>query len=259
MNDIILSIVVVTLLILLLIAGIAISFFMTGRQRMRQEQVLTETRMAFERELRQVESEVSEHIMGQFARELHDNIGQSLTAMHIEIENRKLDYPENKEGYKSIQIYLGEVTQQLRILSRTLNNDFIGHSGLLVAIQLEVDRLNTLRRFAVYLDAEGYISSLNKEQELMVFRILQEIIQNALKYSEAKALTITVRSDPFELQVQDDGKGFDYEAVFRMQQASGLRNILKRAQLAQLECTIRTKPGAGTTFVLKKLQPSSYI
>lgn len=259
MNDIILSIVVVTLLILLLIAGIAISFFVTSRQRMRQEQVLSETRMAFERELRQVESEVSEHIMGQFARELHDNIGQSLTAMHIEIENRKLDHPENKEGYRSIQIYLGEVTQQLRMLSRTLNNDFIGHSGLLVAIQLEVDRLNTLRRFAVHLDAAGYVSSaLNKEQELMVFRILQEIIQNALKYSEAKTVTITLRSEPFELQVQDDGKGFDYEEVFRIHQASGLRNILKRAQLAQLECTIRTKPGAGTSCVLKKLQPSQY-
>ena len=252
MNDIILSIVAVTLLILLLIAGIALTFFMANRQRMRQEQILTETKLSFERELRIVETEVSEHIMGQFARELHDNIGNSLWAVNIEIENKKLDYPENKEGYKTIQVYLDEVSRQLRLLSRTLNNDFIGNSGLLVAIQLEVDRLNTLRRFTVQLDDDSGVVSLEKDQELMVFRILQEITQNALKHSGAKQVTISVKSDPFELLVNDDGKGFDYETIVNSNKASGLRNILKRAQLARLNCTIHTKPGEGTTYILKK-------
>lgn len=252
MNDIILSIVAVTLLILLLIAGIALTFFMANRQRMRQEQILTETKLSFERELRIVETEVSEHIMGQFARELHDNIGNSLWAVNIEIENKKLDYPENKEGYKTIQVYLDEVSRQLRLLSRTLNNDFIGNSGLLVAIQLEVDRLNTLRRFTVQLDDDSGVVSLEKDQELMVFRILQEITQNALKHSGAKQVTISVKSDPFELLVNDDGKGFDYETIVNSNKASGLRNILKRAQLARLNCTILTKPGEGTTYILKK-------
>jgi signal transduction histidine kinase len=252
MNDIILSIVAVTLLILLLIAGIALTFFMANRQRMRQEQILTETKLAFERELRIVETEVSEHIMSQFARELHDNIGNSLWAINIEIENKKLDYPENKEGYKTIQVYLGEVTQQLHLLSRTLNNDFVGNSGLLVAIQLEVDRLNTLQRCTVQLDADSGVISLEKDQELMVFRILQEIAKNALTHSGAKHVTISVKSDPFDLQVKDDGKGFDYDEVFSTNKASGLRNIVKRAQLARLECTIHTKPGEGTTYILKK-------
>ncbi|ASS50846.1 MAG: hypothetical protein A3D31_14950 [Candidatus Fluviicola riflensis] len=255
MNDIILSIVAVTLLILLLIAGITLTFFMSNRQRMRQEQILTETKLAFERELRIVETEVSEHVMGQFAQELHDNIGQLLTAMHIEIENKKLDHPEHQEDYKPLEIYVGEVTQQLRLLSRTLNNDFIGNSGLLVAIQLEVDRLNTLRRFTVELKTDSGVPSLEKDQELMVFRILQEIAQNALKHSGAKKVQISVKSDPFELQVKDDGKGFDYDDVFRSNKASGLRNIIKRAQLARLECTIHTKPEEGTVYILKKSQP----
>ena len=89
----------------------------------------------------------------------------------------------------------------------------------------------------------------------MVFRILQEIAQNALKHSGAKKVQISVKSDPFELQVKDDGKGFDYDDVFRSNKASGLRNIIKRAQLARLECTIHTKPEEGTVYILKKSQP----
>jgi signal transduction histidine kinase len=254
MNDIILSIVAATLLILLLIAGIAITFFISNRQRMRQEQILVETKLDFERELRQVETEVSEHIMSQFANELHDNIGQLLTAMHIEIENQKLDNPDNQDGYKPLEIYLNEVTQQLRLLSKTLNNDFIAHSGLLTAIQLEVKRMNDLRRFTVHLDASLVISNLKKEEELMVFRIFQEILQNVMKHARAKKVFIRLESNPttFELEVKDDGKGFDYEEVFKQNKASGLRNILKRAALAELECIIHTKIGGGTSYILKK-------
>ncbi len=255
MNDkIIFAIVAGTLLFLLLIAGIVITFFLTNRQRMRKEQELTETKLAFEQELRQVETEVSEHIMGQFANELHDNIGQLLTAMHIEIENRKLDQPDNQESYKPLEIYLGEVTQQLRLLSKTLNNDFIAHSGLLTAIQLEVDRLNNLKRFRVHLEADSTGTPLKKDQELMVFRIFQEIVQNIMKHAESGEVFVRLKTNPeaFELQVTDDGKGFDYEEVFKQNKASGLRNILKRAALAQLECTIHTKKGSGTSYILKK-------
>lgn len=254
MNDIILSIVAATLLILLLIAGIAITFFISSRQRMRQERILVETKLDFERELRQVETEVSEHIMNQFANELHDNIGQKLTAMHLEIENRKLDSPNNREEYKPLEIYLDEVNQQLRLLSKTLNNEFIAYNGLLSSIQLEVKRMNSLRRFTVHLDGSLVNSILKKEEELMVFRIFQEILQNVMKHSAAKNVFIRLRSnfEGFELQVKDDGKGFDYEEVFRQNRASGLRSILKRAALAQVECTIQTKVGEGTSYILKK-------
>ncbi|TSJ45383.1 sensor histidine kinase [Fluviicola chungangensis] len=254
MNDIILSIVSATLLILLLIAGITITFFMAGRQRMRQEQILTETKLAFERELRLVETEVSEHVMGQFANELHDNIGQLLTAMHIEIENRKLDDPGSQDEFKPLEIYLNEVTQQLRLLSKTFNTDFIAHSGLLSAIQMEVNRMNNLRRFKVHLEAGNFVSVLKKEEELMVFRIFQEILQNVMKHSGAKNVSIHLKtdSDLFQLEIRDDGKGFDYQEVLKQNKGSGLRNILKRAALAQLDCEIQTKSGEGTCFILKK-------
>lgn len=261
MNDIVLAIVSATLLILLLVSGIIIAFFISGRERMKQEKVLAETRLGFERELRQAETEVSEYIMAQFARELHDNIGQLLTAMHIQVQNQKLDHPELAPGMQPIEIYLAETTQQLRLLSRTLNNDYIGRVGLMAALQLEVERLSALRRFRVHWNATQGPSRLNKDQELMIFRIFQEITQNALRHSGAANFHISVKNEAeiFELRVQDDGKGFDEEEILRGNKASGLRNIRKRAQMAGFSCEIVSAPGKGTLFILSGLPQPGFL
>ena len=254
-SDIFLAVILTTLLVLLLIAGIIITFFISGRQRIKDEMKLAQAKLDFEKELRQVETEVSEHVMGQFAQELHDNIGQLLTAMHIHIENQKLDYPTLSESFKPVEIYLDEVNQQLRLLSRTLNNDYLGHIGLLGAIQVEVDRLKLLRRFEVNLKVNGNVSNLGKKQELMVFRIFQEIVQNALRHSNAKNFSIELNcnTNEFELWVKDDGKGFLLEEILQSQKASGLRNILKRSKLAGLDCKIESRAGNGSTYKLKKV------
>ena len=253
MNDIVVGIVSTTLIILLLIAGLIIAFFMVSRQRAQQEKTLMENRLAFEREIRQVETEVSEHVMGQFAQELHDNIGQLLTAVHIQIENQKLDHPELVESFKPTEIYLGEVSQQLRLLSRTLNNDYVGHIGLVAAIGVEVERLRTLKRVTVHWDFHEETFDLTKDQELMVFRIFQEISQNVLRHSAAKNMHLSLNTHDgiFEFRAEDDGRGFNKEEIFRQNKASGLRNILKRARLAEMECEI-TSSEKGTTVVLKK-------
>ncbi|MCW3103306.1 MAG: hypothetical protein JWO09_1746 [Bacteroidetes bacterium] len=253
-KDIIFAIVSSTLLILLLIAILVIVFFISGKQRIKQEMEMAEAKLSFERELRQVETEVSEHVMSQFAQEIHDNIGQLLTAMHIQIQNQKLDHPQLAEEFRPTEIYLGEVSQHLRLLSRTLNNDYIGHIGLLGAIQTEVERLRALKRFEVHwLPVKGK-SNLGKDQELMVFRIFQELTQNALRHSAAKNLYIEIdtKNGQFELSLRDDGCGFVHEQVQASRKASGLRNIAKRAQLAGLECSISSSPGKGCEFKLKK-------
>src|SRR6185312_8522568 len=136
-TDIALPIISITLLVLLLIAGIIIVFFQAGRQRLKQQMEMAESKLNYEKELRKVETEVSEEMMQQFGQELHDNIGQLLTAVHIQLENLKIDHPGLKEGFKPMQEYLSEATQQLRMLSRTLNNDYIGHIGLLRALGVE--------------------------------------------------------------------------------------------------------------------------
>lgn len=245
-----------TLVIVMLIVVLLVSFIFSAIKRNRQQILLAEAKLNFERELRQAETEVSEHVMNRFAHELHDNIGQLLTAMNIQIENQKIDHPALSESFVTVQSYLTTVTQQLRLLSHTLNHDYLGHIGLTAAIQLEAERLSTLKRFKVFLEPVHGTSSLEKNQELMVFRIFQEITQNALKHSAAENLLISMNfNNGFELSVKDDGKGFDRQAALFSGKGAGLRNILKRAHLAGMDCEISSQPGEGALFILKNSAP----
>lgn len=255
-TEIILSVIGITSLILLLVAGIVMVFFQLSRQRMKQQMELAQNKLNYQKELRKAETEVSEEIMGQFAQELHDNIGQLLTALHIQLENLKIDHPALKESFKPMEIYLSEVTQQLRLLSRTLNNDYIGHIGLLGAMGVEINRIKSLRRFEVHWrpPVSGSLT-LTKEQELMIFRVFQEIIQNCLRHSHAKNVYITLHNEAqkFEMKIEDDGTGFDAESILQSEKASGLRNIIKRSHWAGMKCFIQSSPGKGCSVTLKKL------
>jgi signal transduction histidine kinase len=253
-NDLVLAVVCSTLLILLLIAGVTIAFFMVGRHKIRQQVELAETRLAFEKELRKAETEISEAVMTHFAQELHDNIGQMLTALHIRLENIKLDHPELETSFISSNNYVKEIHNQLRLLSRTLSNDFVGNIGLPAALQLECDRIRELRKMEVHFKNESENNTLESNQQLMIFRIFQEIVQNALRHSRARNLSVqlTQGGGDFMLEVRDDGKGFEEEKMIRDGKANGLLNMRKRAQLAGLSFEIRSNPGLGSLFILKR-------
>jgi two-component system, NarL family, sensor kinase len=252
-NGIFVAVISTTLLILLLVVIAVLVIIVSGRQRMKQEKELIESKLTFERELRQVETEVSEHVMGKFAQELHDNIGQLLTALHIQVENQKIDHPELKESFKPTDIYISEISQQLRMLSRTLNNDYLGHIGLLAAIELEVERMTGLKKFVVHCNALKGPTNLNKNQELMLFRIFQEIVQNALRHSGAANLFIDIKNEGqnFEMSIKDDGKGFNCDEVLNNRLGSGLQNIRKRAKLAGFRAEIISSPDNGCLFTFK--------
>lgn len=254
MNDIVLSIISVTIILLLLISGIVFSAFRLQRQRVVQQQKLNEVRLEFQHELRKAESEVSEGVLTRLATDLHDNIGQLLTAARIEIENRKLDYPECEKAFRSVDFFLGEATQQLRILSRTLNSDYLGKKGLLGALNVESERLRALKRFELKTSFDYAATPLDKDAELMVFRIFQEVVQNILKHAEATQVEVSLVAslNDFSLKISDNGRGFDFSEMRNSDIGSGISNIVKRTALAGLTCDFQTMPGHGTKVLLKK-------
>ncbi len=250
-NQIVLGVLFTTLLLLLLVAGIFISIYMAGKRRLQQEVKIAQLELTYEKELRKVENEVSENMMEHFAQELHDNVGHTLTCMRIAIENKKLDEPEIEHTFLPIEGYLEEASQQLRLLSRSLNTEYIANIGLIAAIELEVDRINQLRRQKVHWQNAAGNLSLDHNQELMTFRIFQEMMHNSIKHSQARNITISLaNNNGFELIVADDGKGFDVHQIEQSPKASGLKNIRKRAQMAGFTCSIESSPGAGCRYAI---------
>jgi signal transduction histidine kinase len=252
-NDIIYTVVFSTLAILLLIAGVAIVIFISNKQRITQEMKIAQMELDYEKELRTVQHEVQEHVLTNVGRELHDNIGQLLTVMHWQLEQKKVMAPEMSATLEPLHETLRNTTQQVKLLGRTLNSEMLEQNGLLNTIQMEVTRLQQLTHFTLHWTKDDTEPQLAPDQRLMVFRIFQEVLNNTMKHAKAKNITISIcGKQNFLLQVQDDGKGFDMDEKMRSGTGAGLKNIMKRAALANLDCTIVAQEGKGCIFTLKQ-------
>jgi len=246
------GIIVTTLVILLLIASIVISVFIASRQRLQQDIKLSQMELTYEKELRQTELEVKEQLMAQVSRELHDHVGHTLTNMRLTIENKKIDYPDVEILFKPVEILLDEASLQLRMLSRSMNSDYLNGLTFQDAIQQETIRLQGISKMEIdYRPGTHIYPSVDKDQLLMSFRIFQEILNNAIKHSGAQKLLIRSNHSDYLLQVSDEGKGFDLQQIIATGKASGLNNMQKRATLAKLDLLITTAPQKGTSITLK--------
>jgi signal transduction histidine kinase len=241
-NDIVYTVILSTLVILLLIAGVAITIFMANKQRITQEVKMAEMQRDYEKEMRTVQDEVQEQVLTNISRELHD---------HIQLEQKKLMNPEMQATLNPIHETLSKATQEVRSLGRSLNSDLLEQNGLLNTINAEVTRLRQFKHFEVSWENDATEPKLTKDQRLMAFRIFQEILNNMLKHAKAAHVAITLAGkEKFALVVKDDGKGFNVPEIMSAGSGSGLRNIVKRATLANLVCTIDSETGKGSIFTL---------
>lgn len=253
-RDVIFTVVFATVIILLLVAGIIITIFVANKQRLQQAMKITQMELDYEKELRITEAEISEQVFTQVSRELHDNIGQLLTLMRLQIENKKMDDEQYGDFLQPVEDTLISASEQVRQLSRSLNTDVISQRGLAKSLEAEVQRLQLLKRPAVAWQYDNMHVPLDKNQQLIAFRIFQEMTNNSLKHSRAKNLSITLTcADGFYLEVRDDGKGFSMQEVLLSGNVSGLNNMKKRAALAGFELFINSMPGEGCSYVLKGL------
>lgn len=241
MSNIELTIIATTLIILLLIATVAIVIFIANRQRLKQQ-------AKYERELRTAEQEVQESVLTNLAQELHDNIGQLLTVMYMQAKKEEIKQPELKLVLAPIVDTINETTDQVRALGRSLNTDMLRNKGLVENMTMEIERIRTLDKFSIDWQCTEDQTTLPKGDQLLVFRIFQELMNNTMKHAAAKQVSITLRNAPFKLVVKDDGLGFDLQAV--MKKGMGMQNIVKRARIANLSCDINTSPGEGCTFTI---------
>jgi signal transduction histidine kinase len=250
-NDVVFTILITTLIIFLLIAGIVITLLISHRRAEKSRRQMARLELDYQKELRTIESEVQEATLAHIASELHDNIGQLLTYMKLQVEKEKLRQPAIEPALNPISQTLQTTMQQVRLLSHSLSNDFITDGGLQRIIGQEAERLRGLGRFTVHFDTDGAEPVLSKDARTIAFRIFQEALSNALRHSGAQHINITLQGrGVFFLQLCDDGKGFDKAAATQESGGLGLKNMQRRAALAGLQCDIDTAPQKGCKFTI---------
>jgi signal transduction histidine kinase len=184
------------------------------------------------------------------AREIHDGIGATLSAMIMQIDYiLSLEDPEDMKGeIEELKNISEEGMDELRRAVTLLRTDF----DLKNMLSNMIDRLRSRYNHNVSSNIVLKEHNLRPDELLAIFRIIQEALTNIARHSEAKSVNISVLIDGrgFEISIQDDGKGFDVSRG--LEHHYGIINMKERARLIGAELRIESSPGSGTRVFLKR-------
>lgn len=210
----------------------------------------------FQKELTSSIVETQEQVLNNISQDLHDDAGQQLTFINFLIENYKLDHPELEELLIPLSQSAHNLSDSIRGISHSLNNQLLLQQDLLKAIETESNRINKSGVIHINYQCSGDKSKeFSTNEKIVIYRIFQEIINNCLKHAEASEIKINVATEPtFTLSISDNGKGFDYSNIKNSSNSLGLHSITNRAGIIGYEIDIHSIPEKGTTITLTKNQ-----
>ncbi len=233
--------------------GYFIAVFDNITERKRAEQILRDYTARLQTVSRKL-LEVQEDERRRLARELHDQVGQVLTALKVNlqvIERQPAAAPVALRIEECAQI-ADAALQQVRTLMLDLRPPQLDELGLAAALRTHAERVVTPANLALHFSAPAVPPKMPPAIEIVCFRIMQEALTNILRHAGATNVWIELAAadDGLELTVRDDGKGFDLAEAHQRATRGGSMGLLsmdERAALADGRVEISTAPGAGTT------------
>lgn len=233
----------IILMVLIMMVLIYVGFLRKKSEMILQEQ---EKELKFAQELALSQIEMREQTLRYVGQELHDDIGQKLSV--AKLLNNKLSSQlqlSEREFLKEINDLLGECISDIRNLSKTFISHHIEHIGLIESIEREVRRIRKLDFITVNYIHNVKEINIDPKHSLILFRIIQECVNNVLKHSRSKKLDIVLDDciKTLEIRIIDQGIGIPDNSG---EDGSGLRNITNRAQVINADFTIDSVKDQGT-------------
>jgi two-component system sensor histidine kinase UhpB len=216
--------------------------------------------LAFLRMMRRLEAErrragsaalqAQEQERARVARDLHDEVNQSLTGLLLRLEAaRAAAPPELERELDETKTLANQAMRELLSLARQLRPTALDDLGLTAATASQVEQLGRGEITAEFV-ADGDFAALGDDAQLVVYRVAQEALSNAARHSGASRVDVALRrreDGGVELRVADNGRGFAFD---ESEGGLGIAGMRERALLIGGELTIESRPGRGTTVHL---------
>jgi two-component system sensor histidine kinase UhpB len=204
-----------------------------------------------ERERRETGRQVlaaQEHERMRIARELHDEVGQTLTAIALRAERAAGEAGSQGEALTDIAETALSSLEDVRRIGRELRPEVLDDLGLVNALIALCARTDRQRGLRVRRDLDWHLPELSPEVELVIYRAAQEALTNVLRHAQATEVFLSLKREEGEvvLVVRDDGSGMRAGATGR-----GLRGMHERAMVIEAELAIRPGLQRGTEVVLR--------
>ena len=210
----------------------------------------------FDQELMKTRMEVQEQTLQTIASDIHDNIGQllSLTRVSLSTVNIYKQPVKANEKIAEAMTLLDTSIKELRQLASVLHAENLLKAGLTEAVERELERLAKAGDYkTAFKTTTKKVNLPDAQAEVMVFRIIQELLNNIIKHADATFIEVEManHSDRLQIMVKDNGKGFDTNEAMNSSKGMGLANLVKRTGLIGGELTLHSDAGTGTMAILK--------
>jgi two-component system NarL family sensor kinase len=251
-------VIIISSVFLLIVAiGIILLVFIYQKKQHLYVREKEQLKVDFEKQILESKLEIQEQTFKYISQEIHDNIGQVLSLAKLTINTMTANDPKIlNEKIDSSRKLVGKAIEDLRNLSRNLNTDYITDLGLAISIENEIKILRNASKYEIDVSTKGEAYRLPHQQELIIFRIFQEVLQNIIKHSKASSIAITFYYDPsfFILEIADNGTGFDVSILNQNNKSRvgiGVLNMRHRANLIAAELIINSDSKTGTVVKIK--------
>jgi signal transduction histidine kinase len=186
------------------------------------------------------------------SRELHDEVGQSLSALLMEAGNAAArvspDSTEVRRHVESIKRLAESSVQVIRNMSLLLRPSMLDDLGLVPALEWQAREVSKRTGLRVQITADENGSELPDDHKTCIYRVVQEALHNCARHAQAHNVTVEVLQQPSQilLSVVDDGRGFDARRV----RGLGLVGMEERVHHLGGELRVKSQPGSGTTIAV---------
>lgn len=222
-------------------------------ERRKLEKQLLKQEIDKQKIIAQAVVDAQEKERAEIGKDLHDNVNQILSTAKLYLELAKTDTSQRDALIKRSADSIFQAINEIRNISKALVPPSVKDLGIIDSIKDLVESVHMTKALQVKFIYEGnFESTISDKQKLMLFRIIQEQVNNVLKHAEAGKLVIELimHEKLINLSITDNGKGFELEKV-RFKKGVGLSNIESRANLFNGKVAITTAPGKGCKLFIQ--------
>ncbi len=241
----------ITILLLLLISFIITIVYKYQQKQNAHFKDIEALKTSHENSLLQSQLEIQEQTFQKISREIHDNIGQKLTLAKLYLNTLNYAYTDKTmvQVNDSVNI-IGEAINDLSDLSHSMSSEIILNNGLIRALEFEAAQLTKSGIYKICFSATGSPVFMDTNTELMLFRIVQEVLNNIVKHADASEIDINLHYTDALLiiEIKDNGKGFYTSKTWP---GTGLQNIKKRTNILKGNFNINSTIDVGTQIKIE--------
>lgn len=235
------------------VAGIVLFIYQYRVKKKKHNQQLQYKDETHKKELLQTQMEIQTNTMTHIGQEIHDSVGQKLTLASLYLKQLPIaDFDQlHAASIQSINEIVDDSLEELRQISKSLTNNDIQNNDIISLIEQLCIRIDNLNQCSINFNYNKKIYLDTIATKTVVFRIIQEFIQNSIKHSKCNLITINLHQNESGIIVllKDNGIGFDIESS--VGKGIGLNNFKKRAELIEAKLTYTSKIKKGTQLILE--------